>query len=74
MEVKNKVILLVTDGWGVAPDSPGNYVTKSETPVFDELLEKYPYCLNQAAGNAVGLPEGSQGNSEVGHLHMGAGR
>ncbi len=74
MEVKNKVILLIADGWGVAPDGPGNYVTKSETPVFDSLLEKYPHCLNQAAGNAVGLPEGSQGNSEVGHLHMGAGR
>jgi 2,3-bisphosphoglycerate-independent phosphoglycerate mutase len=74
MEVKNKVILLIADGWGVAPDGPGNYVTKSETPVFGELLEKYPHCLNQAAGNAVGLPEGSQGNSEVGHLHMGAGR
>ncbi|MBD3155416.1 MAG: 2,3-bisphosphoglycerate-independent phosphoglycerate mutase, partial [Candidatus Aenigmarchaeota archaeon] len=74
MEVKNKVILLIADGWGVAPDGPGNYVTKSKTPVFDKLLEKYPHCLNQAAGNAVGLPEGSQGNSEVGHLHMGAGR
>lgn len=74
MEIKNKVILLVADGWGVAPDGPGNYVTKSETLVFDKLLEDYPHCLNQAAGNAVGLPKGSQGNSEVGHLHMGAGR
>ncbi|MBL7169595.1 MAG: 2,3-bisphosphoglycerate-independent phosphoglycerate mutase [Candidatus Aenigmarchaeota archaeon] len=72
--MKNKVILLIADGWGIAPDGPGNYITKSKTLVFDRLLEKYPHCQNQAAGNAVGLPEGTQGNSEVGHLHMGAGR
>ncbi|MEM5792937.1 MAG: 2,3-bisphosphoglycerate-independent phosphoglycerate mutase [Candidatus Aenigmatarchaeota archaeon] len=69
-----RIILIVADGWGVAPDGPGNYVKKSKTPVYNQLLKEYPHCINKACGNAVGLPEGSQGNSEVGHLHLGAGR
>ena len=72
--MKHKVILLIADGWGYAKPSPGNYIAQAKTPVFNNLLKQYPHTLNQAAGNAVGLPKGSQGNSEVGHLHMGAGR
>lgn len=71
---KRRVILVVADGWGVAPPGPGNLITQAKTPNFDEFMKKYPHTINQAAGLAVGLPEGSQGNSEVGHLHMGAGR
>ena len=74
MKPKNKVILIVADGWGYAPAGKGNYITQANTPEFSELLKKYPHTLNKASGNAVGLPEGSQGNSEVGHLHIGAGR
>lgn len=70
----NRVILLVLDGWGVAPPGEGNYISQAETPNFNRLVREYPNTINQAAGNAVGLPERAQGNSEVGHLHMGAGR
>ncbi|MBD3309813.1 2,3-bisphosphoglycerate-independent phosphoglycerate mutase [Candidatus Woesearchaeota archaeon] len=73
-DIKRKVILLIQDGWGVAPPGPGNYIEQADKPVFDSLIKKYPHTQNKASGNAVGLPEGSQGNSEVGHLHMGAGR
>jgi 2,3-bisphosphoglycerate-independent phosphoglycerate mutase len=69
-----KVLLVVQDGWGIAPKGEGNYIAMAKTPNFDSYLKKYPHCENLAAGNAVGLPKGSQGNSEVGHLHMGAGR
>ena len=69
-----KVLLVVQDGWGIAPKGEGNYIAMAKTPNFNSYLEKYPHCENLAAGNAVGLPKGSQGNSEVGHLHMGAGR
>ncbi len=69
-----KVVLVVQDGWGIAPPGPGNYIEQANTPNFDSYLKKYPHCQNEASGNAVGLPKGSQGNSEVGHLHMGAGR
>lgn len=71
---KNKVILVVADGWGIAPDGPGNYISFADTHHFDGFLKKYPHCENEASGLAVGLPFGAQGNSEVGHLHMGAGR
>ncbi|MBI5389043.1 2,3-bisphosphoglycerate-independent phosphoglycerate mutase [Candidatus Woesearchaeota archaeon] len=70
---KHKVMLLVNDGWGIAPPGPGNYVCQSKTPFFDTLL-KYPHGKNKAWGNAVGLPDDAQGNSEVGHVHLGAGR
>jgi len=68
------VMLLVLDGFGLAPDSPGNAVAKARTPTFDRLRETYPYTTLQASGRAVGLPEGQMGNSEVGHLNLGAGR
>lgn len=69
-----KVILVVQDGWGIAPKGLGNYIEQAKKPVYDSLIKKYPHTQNEASGNAVGLPSGSQGNSEVGHLHMGAGR
>jgi len=74
MKVKNRVILLIADGWGYAKPGKGNYISQANTPIFNNLLKEYPHTLNLAAGNAVGLPKGAQGNSEVGHLHMGAGR
>ncbi|HEY8765612.1 MAG TPA: 2,3-bisphosphoglycerate-independent phosphoglycerate mutase [Solirubrobacteraceae bacterium] len=65
--------LIVLDGWGLAPDGPGNAVSLAKTPVFDELWSSYPHTELTAWGRAVGLPEGQMGNSEVGHLNLGAG-
>ena len=65
--------LVVLDGWGVAEPGPGNAVSLARTPVFDELWAAYPHTSLQASGRAVGLPEGQMGNSEVGHLNLGAG-
>ncbi|MFL5885279.1 MAG: 2,3-bisphosphoglycerate-independent phosphoglycerate mutase [Thermoleophilaceae bacterium] len=67
------VCLVVLDGWGLAPAGPGNAVSQAETPVFDELWETYGHTQLTACGRAVGLPEGQMGNSEVGHLNLGAG-
>lgn len=72
--MKKPVALIILDGWGIAPPGPGNYILQAKTPNFDRLLKNYPHTENEAAGNAVGLPTGAQGNSEVGHLHLGAGR
>ena len=68
-----RVVLIVLDGWGLAEPGPGNAVELAQTPVFDELWEKYPHTTLTAWGEAVGLPEGQMGNSEVGHLNLGAG-
>jgi 2,3-bisphosphoglycerate-independent phosphoglycerate mutase len=65
--------LIVLDGWGLAPPGPGNAVSLADTPVFDELWGAYPHTQLAAGGRAVGLPEGQMGNSEVGHLNLGAG-
>src|ERR1700751_3006615 len=65
--------LIVLDGWGLAPAGPGNAVSLAKTPVFDELRASYPHCELTACGRAVGLPEGQMGNSEVGHMNLGAG-
>jgi 2,3-bisphosphoglycerate-independent phosphoglycerate mutase len=65
--------LVVLDGWGLAPDGPGNAISLARTPVFDELWGTYPHTRLAACGRAVGLPEGQMGNSEVGHLNLGAG-
>jgi 2,3-bisphosphoglycerate-independent phosphoglycerate mutase len=67
------VCLVVLDGWGLAADGPGNAVSLADTPVFDELWAGYPHTTLTACGTAVGLPEGQMGNSEVGHLNLGAG-
>jgi 2,3-bisphosphoglycerate-independent phosphoglycerate mutase len=66
-------VLVILDGWGIADDGPGNAISLAETPVFDELWERYPHTQLIACGKAVGLPEGQMGNSEVGHMNLGAG-
>jgi 2,3-bisphosphoglycerate-independent phosphoglycerate mutase len=68
-----RAALIVLDGWGLAPDGPGNAVSLASTPVFDELWQRYPTTTLTTCGLAVGLPEGQMGNSEVGHLNLGAG-
>ncbi len=65
--------LVILDGWGLAPDGPGNAISQAATPTFDELWEAYPHTTLSASGRDVGLPEGQMGNSEVGHLNLGAG-
>jgi 2,3-bisphosphoglycerate-independent phosphoglycerate mutase len=66
-------VLVVLDGWGLAPPGPGNAVSLADTPVMDELWATYPHTQLTACGLAVGLPDGQMGNSEVGHLNLGAG-
>jgi 2,3-bisphosphoglycerate-independent phosphoglycerate mutase len=68
------VALVVLDGWGCAPPGPGNAVDAADTPVFDRLWREYPHTTLEASGEAVGLPPGQMGNSEVGHLTIGSGR
>jgi 2,3-bisphosphoglycerate-independent phosphoglycerate mutase len=67
------VCLVVLDGWALAEPGPGNAVELADTPVFDELWARYPHTTLTTHGPAVGLPEGQMGNSEVGHLNLGAG-
>ncbi len=67
------VVLCVLDGWGIAPDGPANAVTRADTPRIDRLFARYPHARLESSGRAVGLPDGVMGNSEVGHLTMGAG-
>jgi 2,3-bisphosphoglycerate-independent phosphoglycerate mutase len=67
------VCLIVLDGWGLAEPGPGNAVELAKTPFFDELWATFPHTTLTACGAAVGLPEGQMGNSEVGHLNLGAG-
>jgi 2,3-bisphosphoglycerate-independent phosphoglycerate mutase len=68
------VALVILDGWGCAPPGPGNAVDLADTPVFDRLWAEYPHTTLKASGEAVGLPPGQMGNSEVGHLTIGSGR
>ncbi len=68
-----RVCLIVLDGWGLAQAGPGNAISLAHTPVFDELWATYPHATLTACGRAVGLPDGQMGNSEVGHLNLGAG-
>ncbi len=68
------VTLVILDGWGLAPPGPGNAISLARTPVFDALAARYPTTQLVASGAAVGLPNGQMGNSEVGHLTIGAGR
>ena len=65
---------MILDGWGCAPTGPGNAVELASTPVFDRLWAGYPHSTLEASGEAVGLPPGQMGNSEVGHLTIGTGR
>lgn len=74
MDRPKPLALVILDGFGVSLDRIGNPVAAAKTPVFDELDRRYPFTVLQASGVAVGLPWGEAGNSEVGHLTMGAGR
>ncbi|WP_411170024.1 2,3-bisphosphoglycerate-independent phosphoglycerate mutase [Clostridium sp. MB05] len=71
---KKPVMLMILDGFGIAPKSDGNAVETAKKANFDGLIEKYPHTQLQASGLHVGLPDGQMGNSEVGHLNIGAGR
>lgn len=68
------VILAILDGWGIAPDGEGNAITRAKTPHLDRFAREYPVMAIRASGNEVGLAFGEMGNSEVGHLNIGAGR
>lgn len=68
------VVLIILDGWGYREETDGNAVAAAKTPVMDSLWVAYPHTLIRTSGKAVGLPEGQMGNSEVGHLNIGAGR
>ena len=68
------LMLMILDGWGIAPAGPYNAAKTAQTPQLAKLFQTYPHTRLQASGNAVGLPEGQMGNSEVGHLNIGAGR
>jgi 2,3-bisphosphoglycerate-independent phosphoglycerate mutase len=67
------VVLVILDGWGIGRDEPGNAVLAARTPTIDRLLAKYPHATLRCSGEDVGLPAGQMGNSEVGHLNLGAG-
>ena len=71
---KKPTVLMILDGYGLNEKSEGNAVAQAKTPVMDKLMAEYPYVKGYASGLAVGLPDGQMGNSEVGHLNMGAGR
>jgi len=74
MATKRPVVLTVLDGWGYRPQTENNAVALARTPTFDLLMREYPNTLIQASEQFVGLPSGQMGNSEVGHLNIGAGR
>ncbi len=71
---KKPVVLMILDGYGLNEKNDGNAVAHAKTPVMDNLMKAYPFVRGNASGMAVGLPEGQMGNSEVGHINMGAGR
>ena len=68
------VILIILDGWGYREESNANAIVTARTPFYDSIWKKYPHALLKASGEAVGLPEGQMGNSEVGHITIGAGK
>lgn len=72
--MKKPAALIILDGWGLSNTEAGNAVLEANTPVYDRLLNQYPNTTLAASGMAVGLPDGQMGNSEVGHLNIGAGR
>jgi 2,3-bisphosphoglycerate-independent phosphoglycerate mutase len=74
MDPQKPVMLMILDGWGYRPQRQGNAVAQADMPFLNELLSTYPVTQLQCAGEAVGLPQGIMGNSEVGHLNIGAGR
>ena len=71
---KKPTVLMILDGYGLNENTTGNAVAEGKTPVMDKLMAECPFVKGNASGMAVGLPDGQMGNSEVGHLNMGAGR
>jgi len=71
---QKKLALIILDGWGYGRNDESNAILAANTPFFDSLLKKYPHSKLEASGMAVGLPDGQMGNSEVGHMNLGAGR
>ena len=71
---KKPTVLMILDGYGLNEKREGNCVLNAKTPVMDKLMAECPFVKGNASGLAVGLPDGQMGNSEVGHLNMGAGR
>ena len=72
--MKKPTVLLILDGYGLNEKEEGNAIKQAKTPVMDRLMKEYPFVQGSASGMSVGLPDGQMGNSEVGHLNMGAGR
>src|SRR3989338_2501221 len=68
------VVLVILDGWCVAQNYSGNAITQAKKPTFDSIISSYPTTTLMASGEAVGLPWGEIGNSEVGHLNIGSGK
>ncbi len=71
---QNKTMLIILDGWGIGDKTKSDAISRANTPFMDSLLKKYPHSQLSASGKDVGLPEGQMGNSEVGHMNIGAGR
>jgi len=71
---KDLTMLVIMDGFGLSDNTNMNAVHEAGTPVISHLMNEYPWCKISASGRAVGLPDGQMGNSEVGHINMGAGR
>lgn len=71
---RNNLLLLILDGWGLRPKKKGNLIYEAKTPHFDAIWKNFPHSRLKASGEAVGMPPGTVGNSESGHLHLGAGR
>ena len=69
-----RIVLTVLDGWGFRPEGKGNAIALARKPAYDQLIQNFPNTLIHTSGTFVGLPEGQMGNSEVGHMNMGAGR
>ena len=73
-KMNKKVILMILDGWGNSPDPKVSAIDHANIPFIDSLYKKYPYATLRTDGLHVGLPKGQMGNSEVGHMNLGAGR
>ena len=72
--MNKQVLLVILDGWGIPLNPAVSAVDAARTPFYHGLLQQFPHSTLQASGEAVGLPEGQMGNSEVGHMNIGAGR
>ena len=72
--MKKKALLMILDGWGIGNHGKGDVIFNTPTPNLDEINATYPHSQLLASGENVGLPDGQMGNSEVGHLNIGAGR